>query len=201
MRVGLVILWLAALSTPAFAQDRGYVLGTGGATFMERTAGVFGVEGGFHITRDVIVYGQAGRMLDVLPASVQDDIESGAATLSALTGRTWRFDAHIKATYFGGGVKYILPIGTTVRPYIAGTVGGATYQGTLTEAELGDVLDDAVALGLIKANDVKGTDVAYELGGGVLVPRGRLQFEAGYRLMNVKGVSVSRVIAGAGIRF
>jgi hypothetical protein len=192
---------LIATASSALAQDRGYVQGVGGATFMARTSGVFGGEAGIHLSRDLVVFGQAGRLIDVLPREVQDDIDSAAAQLESFTGREWLFDARVRATYVGGGVRYFVPTRSLVRPYVTGSVGIANYAGTLRERELGDVLDLAISLEVVAAEDVKGTEMAYEAGGGIVVPRGRLQIDAGYRLMNVRGVNISRIIGGIGLRF
>jgi opacity protein-like surface antigen len=201
--VRLLAVFVGLLLTPvsASAQHRGYVHASGGATFMSDVSGVFGAESGFHVRPNLIVFGQAGRMLNVLPRDIQEDIESAAALLGSFTGRPWEFEASIRATYAGGGVRYLLPFGSRIRPYAAGGVGMVHYAGSLSERELGDVLDQAVSLGVVDTDDVKGNEIAIEVGGGVLIPRGRLQFDAGYRLMNVRGVNVSRLVAGAGIRF
>ena len=201
MRVvaALAVLTLSAASVSA--QDRGYVQGAGGVTFMTETSGVFGGEAGFHISRNLSVFGQAGRMMNVLPTDIQEDIDNAAELLESFTGRPWQFEAAIRATYAGGGVRYLLPFGSRIRPYVAGSVGLVNYAGSLRERELGDVLDQAVSLGVVDSDEVEGNEIAYEVGGGVLIPRGRLQFDAGYRLMNVRGVNVSRLVAGAGVRF
>lgn len=197
--IAALVVTLTAAS--ASAQDRGYVHGAGGVTFMSEVSGVFGGEAGFHISRNLIVFGQAGWMSNVLPRDIQDEIDNAAEVLESFTGRSWQFEAAIRATYAGGGVRYVLSLGSRIRPYVTGSVGIVNYAGSLRERELGDVLDQAVNLGVVESDDVKGNEIAYELGGGVLVPRGRLQFEAGYRLMNVRGVNISRLVAGAGVRF
>lgn len=201
MRVIAALLVVTLTAASASAQDRGYVQGAGGVTFMSEVSGVFGGEAGFHISRNLIVFGQAGRMLNVLPRDIQEDIDNAADVLESFTGRAWQFEAAIRATYAGGGARYVLPLGSRIHPYVAGSVGIVNYAGSLRERELGDVLDQAVTLGVVESDEVKGNEIAYEVGGGVLIPRGRLQFDAGYRLMNVRGVNVSRLVAGAGLRF
>ena len=79
--------------------------------------------------------------------------------------------------------------------------GRVAYAGSLRERELGDVLDQAIALGVVERDDVRGAEVAYEAGVGILVRLGRLQADVGYRHLNVKGVNVPRIAAGAGLRF
>jgi opacity protein-like surface antigen len=201
MKIGVATFVLTLITSSALAQERGYVQGIGGATFMARTAGVFGGEAGFHVSRDFVVFGQVGRMINVLPQDIQADIDRAGALLEEVTQRDWRFEAAVRATYAGGGVRYFLPLRLRARPYATGGIGMARYAGSLRERELGDVLDQAVALGIVESHDVKGTEIAYEVGGGVVLPRGRLQIDAGYRLMNVRGVNISRIIAGAGVRF
>lgn len=201
MRAFIAGIILIATASSTVAQERGYLQGAGGATFMARTSGVFGGEAGIHLTRDFVVFGQAGRMIDVLPREVQDDIDDAAAQLESFTGREWLFDARVRATYAGGGVRYFFQTRSRVRPYVTGGVGLVTYTGSLRERELGDVLDLAISLDVVESDEVKGTEVAYEAGGGIVVPRGRMQIDAGYRLMNVRGVNISRLVGGVGFRF
>ena len=201
MKAFVASVVLIATASSALAQDRGYVQGVGGATFMAETSGLFGVDAGVHLTRNVVVFGQAGRMNNVLPQDIQDDIDDAAVQLEAFFGRPWLFDAKVRASYAGGGVRYFLPVRARLRPYVTGGVGMVNYAGSLRERELGDVLDLAISLDVVESDDVKGTEIAYEVGGGIVVPRGRLLIDAGYRLMNVRGVNVSRVIGGAGFRF
>ena len=197
----LIAAVLLCLAVPASAQDGAYVAGIGGLTFQSATAGLVGAEAGVHLTPNVVVFGQAGLMFDVLPRSVRDDLDDAVVTLEQFTGQRLEFDAKVQATYVGGGVKYLIPLRTHARPYILGGVGAVTYKGSLRERELGDVLDQAIALGAIDEDDVRGTEVGYEIGGGVMVPAGRAQLDAGYRLLNVKGVNISRVALGIGLKF
>ena len=201
MRSIVLAALLAGAAAPAAAQHRGYVQGLGGVTFMAETAGLFGAEAGFHLTPDIIVFGQAGRFMNVLPDSVRRDIDETAKQAEDFLGRALRLDARIRATYASGGVKYLLPVGRGVRPYAVGSVGFVNYQGSLREAELGDLLALAISFGAIDADDVEGNEPAYELGGGVVIARRQLQIDAGYRLMNVRGVNISRIVAGVGARF
>jgi hypothetical protein len=201
MKAFTIALALLLSAASVRAQDKGYVQGIGGATFQARTAGLIGLEAGFDITRDLIVFGETGQMLNVLPRSVQDDLDNLAGTLEPFLGSPVKFDGKIRATYLFGGVKYHLPLRTRVRPYVLGGAGIVSYAGSLRERTLGDVLDQAISLGLVDADDVDGIEAAGELGLGVTIPAGRAQIDAGYRFMNVKGVSVNRIVGGVGIRF
>jgi opacity protein-like surface antigen len=184
------------------AQDRGFVQGVGGLTFQSETSGFFGLEVGGNVTPDLQVFGQVGRMNNVLPRSLQQDLDDAAQVLTLLTGQRWEFDAKVPATYFGAGVKYLIPTGAPVRPYLTGTVGFANMKASIREIDLGEIVDDLVDEGFLDEDDVSGTEFAYGFGGGVLVPLGsRLQLDAGYRFKKINEANVSRVFGGLGVRF
>ena len=201
MRGSLAVALLLLSVSAARAQDTLYVAAVGGVTFQADTAGLFGGEAGIRISDNLTVFGQAGRMLDVLPRSVRDDLDDASVTLEDFTGRAWDFDARIRADYFGGGIRYVLPLGSRIRPYALGGIAAVNYKGSLRERELGDVLDQAIALGVVDEEDVRGTEIGYEIGGGLITASRRLRLDAGYRLMNVKGVNISRLLVTVGRTF
>jgi hypothetical protein len=184
----------------AHAQDRGCVVGVGGLTFQSEVSGLFGAEFGAAVAPNVLVYGQVGRMINILPKSVQDDLDDAAQTLTLLTGDRWEFDGKVPATYFGGGVKFLFPTAAPVRPYVLGGVGLAHMKASITEVDLGEVLDDLVE-GFLDEDEVKGTEFAFEFGGGLSIPAGRALLDVGYRFMRINEVNVSRFVGGFGVRF
>jgi hypothetical protein len=195
------VMCLLAASA-AQAQDKGYVQGVGGLTFQSEISGLFGGEFGVNAHENIQIYGQAGRMLNILPKSVQDDLDDAGQTLSLLTGDRWEFDGKMPATYFGGGVKFLIPTRAAVRPYILGGIGVAHIKASVKEIDLGEILDDLVDEGFIDEDDVRGTKFAFEVGGGVAIPLGaRVQLDAGYRFMRISEANVSRFAGGLGFRF
>jgi opacity protein-like surface antigen len=198
--IAAIVVLLVA--TSSHAQDKGYVQGVGGLTFQSEVSGLFGGEFGVNITRDVQIYGQVGRMINILPKSIQDDLDDAAQSLTVLTGDRWQFDGKIPATYFGGGVKLLIPTGARVRPFVIAGVGAATLKASIKEIDLGEILDDLIDEGFIDEEDVRGTEFAFEFGGGLSIPVGvRMQIEGGYRLMRISSVNVSRFVGSVGVRF
>lgn len=202
MKTIMAAMMCVVAASAAQAQDRGYAQGVGGLTFQSEASGLFGGEFGVNVHRDVLIYGQVGRMLNILPKSVQDDLDDAAQELTFLTGSRWEFDGKIPATYFGGGIKVLVPTGGAVRPYLLGGVGMANMKASVSEIDLGEILDDLVDAGYLDEDDVRGTEFAFELGGGLVIPVGaRLQVDAGYRFMRISEVNVSRFVGGFGVRF
>lgn len=198
--IAAVMCVLAA--SAAQAQEKGYVQGVGGLTFQSEVSGLFGGEFGVNVHPSVQIYGQVGRMLNILPKSVQDDLDDAAQELTFFTGDRWEFDGKVPATYFGGGIKVLVPTGSAVRPYILGGVGMANMKASIKEIDLGEIVDDLVDEGYLDEDDVRGTQFAFELGGGLVIPVGaRLQVDAGYRFMRISEVNVSRFVGGFGVRF
>jgi hypothetical protein len=74
-------------------------------------------------------------------------------------------------------------------------------KASIKEADLGEVLDDLVDEGFLDEDDVKGTEFAFEVGGGVSIPAGRALMDVGYRFMRINDVNVSRFVGGFGVRF
>ena len=100
------------------AQDRKtYVAGFGGGAFGTASAPTFGLEAGRQITSGLDVYVNAGRLQDVTPKGVQQELRQ----ISTETGI--RFDSQQPATFFIAGLKVRVPVSGPVHPYaIAGIV-------------------------------------------------------------------------------
>ena len=175
--------------------------GVSGLTFQSETSTLMGGEIGFNVTPDLVVYGQAGRMLNIMPKSIQDDLDFAGQVLTLATGQRWEFDGKVPATYFGGGAKYLFPTGTAVRPYVLGGAGLAKLKLSVTEIDLGDVLDNLVDEGYLSDADTKANEMAYEVGGGVSVPVSAIQLDFGYRYMRIGDANISRFVGGFGFRF
>jgi opacity protein-like surface antigen len=182
---------------------RGYALGVGGVTFQSETSGLFGAEFGGDVARDLRVYGQVGHMINVLPNEIQDELDEAADALTFVTRARWQFDGKLPSTYFGGGVKYLVPTGGPVRPYVLGGVNGAHFKASVKEIDLGEMVDDLIEGGYLNEEDVKATRAGYEAGGGVSVGVGSIQIDAGYRFLSFPGtqINVSRFVFGFGGRF
>jgi hypothetical protein len=192
----LMVLFFALLSTPASvrAQDmRGLVGGQFGATFGTEVATFFAGEVAGNVTRDLQIYGTLGRMSNVLPSTVQDDLDDVSAFLTFLTGVRWDFEATAPAFFGVGGVRYLVPTGAAARPYVQGGVGFGNITLKVEEVDFGDVTDDLVEEGYLDDDQI--SKLAFEFGGGVIVPFVRAYVDVGYRFMkflDAEEVNISR---------
>ena len=71
---------MAGTPVAAHAQNRGFVGGLGGITFGTEPSSVFAGQGGVRIARQLVVFGEVGRMQNVLPDDVQDQIDEFVRT-------------------------------------------------------------------------------------------------------------------------
>lgn len=190
-RVGLVVLGLMlTTASGAYAQEsKGYVMGLGGITFGNETAGVFGAELGGSLGRNLVVFAEGGRMLNVTPEDFQNDVEAIG------------FETKVPATYFGAGAKYVIPSQANVNFYLAGSAGVARVKAEIT-LDGDDIVEDLIDEGIIDEDDVKSTEFYFALGGGI---QGNLGanglFDIGYRFVKIDEANISRVTAGIGFRF
>jgi opacity protein-like surface antigen len=122
--------------------------------------------------------------------------------LTALTRERWEFTVTAPAFFGTVGVRYLVPTGAAARPYLQGGVGFANVRFKVEEIDFGDVTDDLVDDGYLDDDQIN--KLAIELGGGVIVPIGRVYFDAGYRfikLTDAENINISRAYAGFGVRF
>ena len=206
----LLALSLSCVSVPAFAQAQpaprtgGYLAGIGGMTFGTETSTLFGGEAGVDVTPNVTVYGTAGRMQNIAPRYVSDELDAFNALLTLSTGETYRFKA-TAPTFFGiGGVKYRIPASGSLRPYVLGGAGFGSIKLNITERTLGNITDIMVSGGMFDESDVKKISFVFETGGGVEIPVGAMYVDAGYRFgrfVQVDDANVSRAYVGVGYRF
>src|SRR5687767_34687 len=79
---GMILCVLGAV--PAWAQsERGFVRGLGGVTFgTAETSTIFGGGGGVNVGDGVQITGELGRIEDVLPEELRDELDSFSALIS-----------------------------------------------------------------------------------------------------------------------
>jgi hypothetical protein len=203
--VSLAAIVILLLGTPHMvtAQDmRGLVGGRIGTTFGTEAAPFFAGEVAGNVARDLQIYGTVGRMNNVLPGSVQDELDDVSSLLTALTRVRWDFEATAPAFVGTGGVRYLIPIRAAARPYAMGGIGFGNIRLKVKEVDLGDVTDDLIDEGYLDDDTI--TKLAFEFGGGAIVPFGRVYVDVGYRFMkfvDAEDVNISRVYAGFGVTF
>ena len=184
----LALVSVCAWPAAARAQGgHGDVHGFGGVTAATSTFGTaasptFGGRVGVALSERIQLVGEAGRL-----AGISSD------PFDLLGFQDLR--VHVSAYYGEGGVRVIASPRSTVRPYAEVTAGVARMNADLVGA-------DGSADGLVEVarNALNRTQRLLGVGGGILVQRGRLSVDVGYRYKNVSGGDsiVSALSAGLG---
>jgi len=208
---------IALVSTRALAQaPRGFVEGAGGfAVSPDATSGDVVGQAGIRIARNLLVVGDIGRFRNLQPSTLSPAVDATTALLSTqdlqLTGT-----ARVPAWYALGGVRYEMPMGRRLTPYVFAGGGFARLtptaqflysSGTLpgaTPVPGDDVTSQIVALGDF-TQPAATTKPMIGLGGGVELPIERhLALDVGYRWSRVHTdtpVNAQSVTFGLGVRF
>lgn len=214
-RTTFIALALCLLSSPVLAQatdqfgrrapvTRGYVEGIGGLTFGTESATMFGGEIGFDLSENVEVYGSVGRMQNIAPSYINEQLDVLDDVLTALTGQVWDFSVKAPSFFGVGGLKMRVPMEGNMRPYVLGGIGFGSIDVNISEIDLGDVTEVLIADGHLLREDIEATKMMFELGGGIEVPVGGLHLDLGYRFgkfLGIEDANVSRAYAGVGFRF
>jgi len=159
------------------------VAGLGGFTF--GTEPSFGVGGqiGVPVTKSIVIVGEVGYLLDVLPTSLADDLDELARQASDLVGEPVTLDAKVPALYALGSARWMAPSRGKVRPFVEGGGGVARLSVEFT-ARVGD-LDVSEEL-QSEAGLEPSTKPVVAVGGGVEITLGKhLAASAGYRFLYV----------------
>ena len=176
-----------------------------GAVRMDHLASLgnsdFPVDFGGRVSFDVVpaiqVFGEFGRLANVMPPLV----ESGLAFT--------RFDLTASAFYGEGGIRLLAAPRSVIRPYVEGTAGVAHLS--FAGRGFGGPAD-AVIRTVLALTDTR--DPMFGAGGGILMDAGPLHVDVGYRykrimanstltsLLSTAGELQSHQIRfGAGVRF
>jgi opacity protein-like surface antigen len=205
MRKLIVLLALVSASAwPAVARAQGGtgdVHGFAGVTAATSTFGTavsptFGGRVGVGLSERIQLVGEAGRL-----AGISSD------PFDLLGFQDLR--VRVSAYYGEGGVRFIASPGATIRPYAEATIGAARMNADLIGAD-----GNADGLVEIARNALNRTQRMLGAGGGILVVRGSLSVDIGYRYKNVSGgdsivealsaglgYQVHQVRGGLGFRF
>jgi opacity protein-like surface antigen len=178
------------------------VNGIVGVTFQSESDLVLGGEIGGNVHPNLEIYGGVHLLRNVLPTDAQDSLDDLSDLLTATTGTLWDFEAEFRAVTVAGGVKYRVPTGTVVRPYVLAGAGVANVTFKIEEVDLGDVTEEILAE--LGEEDATLSKPYFELGGGVEFPAGKLFLDAGYRygrVVDAGDLNISRVYFGVGARF
>jgi len=166
------ILVLLATSVPVLAQGsapagRGFVGGFGGATFGTAEPGiVFGARTGVEIVPGLHIIAEIGRLNDVLPTDVRDELDFVESLLELELGMPVTIDLTAPATYGLFGARWSRHTGR-VSPFVEGGIGAAKVTIDFDEVSVGGIDVTSIVRDEIGAENLESTELLIGLGGGV----------------------------------
>ena len=174
---------IAATPAAARAQNRGFIGGLGGITFGTETSSVFAAQGGIRIASQLVVFGEAGRMQNVLPGDIQDQIDDFVRMFEAETGVDVLLEAKVPSFYGMGGIRWSSD--APFAPFVEGGMGFANLSLDLhAEIEGVDVSDQADEV--IEEDDLDETKFLVAFGGGVNARLAeQVRLDIGYRYTRI----------------
>ena len=186
MKLALGVVMLVTAAAPALAQDvpRAVVRGFGGVTFMSETATVFGAGMGVRLNDHVEVFGELGRLTNILPHALQRDLDDAARAIGSYFGGPLTIDGKAPGFYGLGGIRVSRAAGPRLRVYAEAGAGTARGTSDIT-AHAGTA---NVSREVVRALTIKESETAplFTAGGGVTVPiAANLGLDIGYRFMRI----------------
>ena len=122
------LVMVLAAPIPAGAQDRVFVRAIGGATVGSESGGAFGGTIGIKVAPNALIFGEFGRLQNVLPTSVLDEVEVEAAIVANARAGKASSTASAKATYGLVGLRMnVWKIGDA-QVFLDGGGGGAEVK-------------------------------------------------------------------------
>jgi opacity protein-like surface antigen len=221
---GLVLALLVLVALPASAQSqtdqRGYVVGLGGAGTTQVNAPFFGASVGFDVTDHLQITADVGRTQDVLASFTKEDLRLSDQAMLDETGLPSTTSVKMPTNYLTGGVRVLMPSGRYIRPYASASAGIA-HMSPAPKFVLGglDVTSLAMLDPVASTAFREATRPMASLGGGLTFDVARhVMLDIGYRYSGIfietdylqdyessphshKRIDTHRVFAGAGFTF
>lgn len=196
----LAVSSAAAQPTP---ESRGFVRALGGMTFVTEPGALIAAGGGVRLNAHIALIGEVGRLSNVLPKSLQQDLDEVAPLLGSQFGRPLVIDGRARATYGIAGVR-VTGRGSRVLPFVEAMAGRARGTSVIYASVSGTDVTSGVerALGMPRSE----THAMYTLGAGLAIKAGRqVVFEAGYRYARIQlgadDPKINTSVIHGGIRF
>jgi opacity protein-like surface antigen len=218
----IALLGLLLVAAPALAQQqrpapaprplRGYLIGGGGASIgPAQTAVTLSAEIAENMTRNVQAYMSAVYYDNIMSDTATNQLALVGSTLTALTGTPWVFTGRDKARSFTLGARVLVPVTSSVHPYVGGGFGALNVRRVIHEQSRGNITQaylsqfgspDAVI-------DPTNTDTTHPMGEvaagvGAVVKRAYVDFGYRYRKAFHTGnqsFDISQVGAAVGVKF
>jgi hypothetical protein len=199
-------LALVVTVVPAAAQsadDRGFVRGLGGVTFVSETGGLVAGGAGITAAKHVDVIAEIGHFTNVLPKSQQADIDAAAPALGSTFGRPLVIDLRARGWYGIGGVRVNSKRSGRASAFAEAMAGRARATSVIKATGNGADVSSGVerALGLPRTE----THSIFTLCGGISIHAGPGAFELGYRYSRIQTkdprINTGLIHGGFALRF
>jgi opacity protein-like surface antigen len=181
-----VLVLLTAGASPALAQNApsASLRGFGGVSFMSETGGAFGGGIGLRVSNRFEVFGEIGRLTNMLPRQIQRDLDEAARAMRPFYADGLTIDGRAPAVYGFGGLRASRHAG--MRLTLFADAGAGMARGTSDiRARAGGRDVSASVRSALRIKDAE-TRALIALGGGVVLPlTERAGLELGYRYMRV----------------
>ena len=215
------LLLMLLVAAPALAQQRpspaprplrGYLIGGGGASIgTAQTAVTLNAEIAENMTRNVQVYMSAVYYDNIMSDAATNQLALVGSTLTALTGTPWVLNGRDKGRSFTFGAKVLVPVTSSVYPYVGGGFGALNVRRTINEQSRGNITQAYLAsFGSPDAViDPTNTDTTHPMGEvaagvGAVIKRAYVDFGYRYRKAFHSGtpsLDISQVGASVGVKF
>jgi opacity protein-like surface antigen len=192
------------LASNASAQDNGFVRGLFGVTFdTEDNAPMFGGSAGLNLGSLLQITGEVGRMQDVKPQKVRDQVDELAALLSLSLRTPVTLDVDAPVFYAIGGVR-VLPTGSSIRLFVEVNAGLARMTFDVPDATVAGISIAGVVRETL--GDESRNKFLLVAGGGIAADlSARVTAEAGYRYQRIftddPAVNLSNVYGAIAFKF
>ena len=177
--IGVALLMaprLAAAQTSA-PDARIYAGGLAGVTFGSETGAIFGGRVGFRVARNLHVFAEVGRITDVTPKELSDQIDEALEVVPDDIALT--FEVKVPSTYFIGGARWSQTRGR-FGPFVEGGIGVGHL--TLDATLIVDGVDLSNDLRELIGDNDSMTKVLFAFGGGVnITVTPIISVDTGYR--------------------
>jgi opacity protein-like surface antigen len=186
-----VVCLVVVLAVPlaAAAQDRGFIRGMVGATMVTESGVTFGAAAGMKINPNLQIFGEFGRMQNVLPSSVLEEVELASAQVANARSGKASSTASASANYGLVGVRRNVRKVGDAQVFVEGGVGAARVESTLeasirgSETLQGDI-SDLVSVPFVDSSPQ--TKALATIGGGFTLDiTQKLGVELGYRYVGI----------------
>ena len=210
-RAAIGVLLLGLAHAPAYAQsaERGFVRALVGATVGAGPGAVFGGTVGFKTSEKLHILGEFGRMTNILPSNVADDVDVAAALAANALGGKHSSTATARANYGLVGARYQLGVVSGAQTFTEFGVGAANVKSVVSAVirgseELQGDISNLVSTPFTASTPA--TKATMLVGGGIVLGvTEHTAVEIGYRYMRVftksPGINASKIYGGARFGF